>query len=95
MNNYCYGSGHLGCLFDFGPHFTDNRSIEDKKMAIKSLMFVFPNLSESEKNKMKQNLMNDGIHYFSNPTEVGADYAEINEHSMSKQEYNEYLNECS
>jgi hypothetical protein len=92
MKNYSYGSGCLGCIYDFGPHFTLDRSESSKNDAIESLLNVFSDLSESEETQMKENLRTDGIHYFSNPLEAGADYAEINEHSMSKQEYDKYDN---
>jgi hypothetical protein len=86
MNNYRYGSGRLGGLYDFGPRFTTDRSSASMNGAIESILSIFSDLSESEKTQMKENLRTAGIHYFSNPTEAGADYAEINEYSMSKKE---------
>ncbi len=75
-HHYRYGSGMIGCLYDGdGPEFCSD--IED---AIDSLVWRFEDyLSEnsSETDEMTENLRTNGIHYFGNPSEAGADYCEI------------------
>lgn len=74
--HYCYGSGMIGCLYDNGPNFC-----EEKEDAIESLVVDFQDsLSEEETEQMKENLRREGIHYFAKPSEVGAHYCDVTEY---------------
>lgn len=74
---YCYGSGMFGCLYDYGPNFC-----KDKEDAINSFSQVFEDTIESDELvEMRNNLKEDGIHRFRNPSEAGAHYCDITEHS--------------
>jgi hypothetical protein len=73
MTHYSYGSGMSGCLYDYGPHFT-----EHKTDAVDSLLNMFQEqLETGEAETMRVNLLENGIHYFQNPSEAGAQYAEV------------------
>jgi hypothetical protein len=73
MKHYGYGSGMIGCLFDYGPNFAE--TCED---AIEGILCVFgEQLSEEETAELRENLTRDGIHYFRQPAEVGAQYCEV------------------
>lgn len=74
MKHYAYGSGMVGCLFDNGPHFA-----ETLDRAIDGVLFIFDDLPEDELENARSNLRNDGIHYFSDPIEAGAQCCEITE----------------
>ena len=72
---YCYGSGMIGCLYDYGPHFCI-----DKDDAIGSFTQLFEDSIESDELiEMRSNLREDGIHYFRNAIEAGAHYCQISE----------------
>jgi hypothetical protein len=72
---YCYGSGMGGCLYDYGPNFC-----LDKEDAISSFVQLFgESLEPGELNEMVTNLKEDGIHYFRNAGECGAQYCQISE----------------
>lgn len=74
--HYCYGSGMIGCLYDYGPNFC-----EHKTDAIDSLLNLFQGqLEEGEPEEMRINLFEEGRHVFRNPQEAGAHYCEISEH---------------
>lgn len=75
--HYVYGSGCVGCLYDFGPHCSD--TVEG---AIDSLLQVFDDISEQEAEELRANLSKGGsyrIHYFTDRSAAGADYCEISE----------------
>lgn len=69
---YVYGSGMSGCLYDYGPHCATSIS-----NAADSLLEVFSDLSEEEEAELRANLETNGIHYFRDPTEAGAQYCEV------------------
>lgn len=72
-HHYVYGSGMSGCLFDFGPHFC-----EDKEDAIESFVQLFGDcIDDSEESAMREALAQDGIYYFKDACEAGAQYASI------------------
>lgn len=77
MKHYVYGSGSVGCLYDYGPNFCENLSD-----AIEDLVNMFSDapLTDEQEAQMRRNLRERGIHYFANPGEAGADYCEITEH---------------
>lgn len=73
---YSYGSGMRGCMYDYGPNYSST-----KGGAITGLACLFAEqLSEEEYQEFRLNLNRNGIHYFSNPGEIGAEYAEIQKH---------------
>lgn len=72
-HHYVFGSGMVGCLYDYGPEFCE--SIED---AIASLDNVFgDSISEEESESMARNLREQGIHFFADRCQAGADYCEV------------------
>ena len=75
-HHYCYGSGMVGCLYDYGPSFAPER--EDAVGALTDLFSE--SLSETELQEMQENLRTVGIHYFSQPSEAGAHYCDVSEH---------------
>lgn len=70
--HYVYGSGMSGCLYDNGPNLAE--TIEE---ATESLLCVFSELDDKEKEELRVNLRVDGIHYFSNRSFAGADYCDV------------------
>lgn len=74
MEHYCYGSGMFGCLYDYGPNFCEE--LED---AIEGIMLVFEDcVSEAEAAGMRTAFRSgDTSWHFENPSEAGAQYAEI------------------
>jgi hypothetical protein len=73
MTHYSYGSGMSGCLYDYGPHFATHATD-----AVDSLLNLFQDTLETgEPETMRVNLLENGIHYFQNPSEAGAQYCEI------------------
>jgi hypothetical protein len=74
QHHYSYGSGMSGCLYDYGPNFC-----EKKEDAIEEFLRLFDErLGIKEAQDLRDNLMNNGIHYFHNPLEAGAQYCEVN-----------------
>lgn len=72
--HYSYGSGMSGCLFD------DQGTARTREDAIKGALLIFEDhISGRELKRAKAALRSDGIHYFRNPGEVGAQYVEISE----------------
>jgi hypothetical protein len=82
--HYAYGSGMSGCLFDCGPNFC-----ETEEQAIEGALFIFDNLSDEELSAARENLKNDGIHYFSDALEAGAQYVQVSECNGPMPEDNE------
>lgn len=86
--HYVYGGGTPGCLYDYGPNFTDS-----KQTAIADLVYMYLDCQdeptgsewtwEHEEALLRENLENHGIHYFTSTLRhaVGADYCEVNEQS--------------
>lgn len=75
MKHYVYGSGMAGCLYDNGPHFSETR--DD---AVEALISTFAEeLSDDEAGRLTRNLYDAGLHYFDDPTAVGAHYCEVRE----------------
>lgn len=70
-HHYVYGSGMHGCLYDYGPHTA--KTLDD---AIASLKETFSELSERQLRFMARDLRSQGVHYFSNPEQAGAQYCE-------------------
>ncbi len=86
---FSYGSGMQGCLYDCGPHYTDDRSLQSKNNIIDFFVELFgDSISEKEEKDMRTNLLSNQIHYFANPAEAGADYCEFDNHEMSVSDYN-------
>src|ERR1700748_3107179 len=72
---YVYGSGMIGCLYDYGPNFCT-----DKEDAISSFLQLFgESLEPGEMEEMKINLHMEGYHRFWKPVIAGAHYCEISE----------------
>lgn len=88
---FVYGSGHVGCLYDFGPHYTEDRSEDSLQGVVDSFVQIFgDSISEEEEKLMEKNLRENGIHYFSNPAEAGAQYCDVSDYEMSDEEFQEY-----
>ena len=72
-HHYVYGSGMHGCLYDNGPHTSND--IED---AIQALEATFADtVSEPELAVMRNSLRDQGVYSFEDPSEAGAQYCEV------------------
>jgi hypothetical protein len=83
--HYWYGSGMVGCLFDYGPEYGGT----DLHEAIDAALFIFETCEgetteeteevEYEIGAAKAALIHDGIHYFAPALRpiFGADYVEV------------------
>lgn len=73
QHHYSYGSGQPGCLYDWGPNYSETLA-----GAIESCAWMFgQELTDAELKRMRSNLRVEGIHYFNDPATVGATYVEI------------------
>lgn len=76
-HHFCYGSGMPGCLYDWGPNFADTR-----ESAIDDVLTMFgDSLAEGEEERLRANLLGDGIHYFEDPQAAGAVYVDVTKHA--------------
>lgn len=72
---FVYGSGMIGCLYDYGPNFC-----EKKEDAISSFVQLFgESLEPGELEEMKTNLHMEGYHRFRKAVIAGAHYCEVSE----------------
>lgn len=73
--HYVYGSGMAGCLYDYGPNFSE--TIEE---AIDSFKLIFGECIEADElTEMETNLRENGGHKFRDPLSAGAQYCEVSE----------------
>ena len=73
--HYVYGSGMVGCLYDYGPKFcmTVEEAIGD------FLELFYDTINDDELDEMANNLKQFGHHTFREPHEAGAHYCEVSE----------------
>ncbi len=70
---YVYGSGMVGCLYDYGPERCSKR--ED---AIEAFLELFGDaLEEGEEEALREALKDGGAYYFKDPSAAGAHYCEV------------------
>ena len=85
MTHYIYGSGMSDCLYDYGPYYA--RTVDD---AVRALVDTFDGvIPRADIHRMAGDLRVQRIHYFTNPRQAGADYAEITECRCAHPEYHE------
>lgn len=82
MRVYLAMNGSIGCLPDNSMVFRNRKAAED------SLIDLF----RIARKRLAGTLRRDGIVYFPEPHEYGADYAEVAEDTMTAAEYREYEN---
>lgn len=70
--HYIGMSGMSGCLPDYS-----SGACESEQEAIESVVFIFDTFEDTETEALEKALKTEGIYYFENPRDAGADYAEV------------------